>query len=186
MDVQLSKGDLKGAAITARALRQRDDVPADALIRTAGLIHPEDSKLAKDFWRRAKDETLNDPALLGGAIGIGFALGLDEELGPLFRRMQEMAAAGEGSFQVFDIKQLLSTTKERAEHLEEVNRLYNESRIPLHLVSSVTKSPLAYYLHGIPEWSRAKFDPLRQFRVFTRYKAYRSRRNSPEAQPSGD
>jgi tetratricopeptide (TPR) repeat protein len=169
MDVQISKGDLKGAAITARALRQRDDVPADALVRTAGLIHPEDIELAKDFWRRAKDEALNDPTLLGGAIGVGFALGLDEELGPLFQRMQKMAAEGQGSFKVFDIKQLLSMTKERAEHLEEVNRLYNESRIPLHLVSGVTKNPLASYLHGIPEWNRAKFDPLRQLRVFSRY-----------------
>jgi tetratricopeptide (TPR) repeat protein len=169
MDVQISKGDLKGAAITARALARRDDVEPLSLVRTAGLIHTEDADLAKELWRRAKDASVNDPILLGGALSVGFALGLDEEMGPLLQRMQEVATEGNGPFQVFDMKQLLSMTKERGKHLEEVNKLYNEAKIPIHLVSWVTKSPLADYLHGIPEWNRAGFNPLRQLRVFTRF-----------------
>lgn len=169
MDVQISKGDLKGASITARALARRDDVPSFSLIRTAGLIHTEDADLAKELWRRAKEASLSDPALLGGAISVGLALGLDEEVGPLFLRMQEVAAEGQGPFQVFDMKQFLSMTRERGQHFEEVGKLYDESKIPIHLISWVTKNPLAYYLHGTPDWNRAKFNPLRQLRVFTRY-----------------
>src|ERR1044072_1573686 len=169
IDVQISKGDLKGAAITARSVRDREDVRPVSLIRAAGLIHTEDPELAKTFWFRAKDASLNDPELLGIALNVGFTLALQSDLGPLIRRMQEFAASKQGSFRTLNMKQVLEIMKERAEHLTEVYNLYAGAEIPLHLLSSTTKEPLASYLHGTPEQNREEFYPLTQFRVFTRH-----------------
>jgi hypothetical protein len=60
--------------------------------------------------------------------------------------------------------------KERAERMTEVYNLNAGAEIPLHLLSSTTKEPLAGYLHGTPEQNRREFYPLRQFRVFTRHR----------------
>jgi hypothetical protein len=169
IDVQISKGDLKGAAITSRALRDRDDVPPISLIRAAGLIHTEDSALAKSFWFRAKDASLNDAELLGAALNVGFALDLKDELGPLILRMKEFASTNQGSFRALNMQQVLEMMKERAEHMTEVYNLYARAEIPLHMLSATTKGPLADYLHGTLEQNRQDYFPLHQFRVFTRY-----------------
>ncbi|HKP36195.1 MAG TPA: hypothetical protein VJT71_05005, partial [Pyrinomonadaceae bacterium] len=169
IDVQISKGDLKGAAITARALRDREDVPPISLIRAAGLIHSEDSELAKTFWLRAKDASLNDPELLGIALNVGFTLDLQSELRPLIQRMQEFAASKQGSFRALNMQQVLEMAKERAEHMTEVHNLYASAQLPFHLLSWSTKVPLVNYLHGIPDHNREDFRPLTQFRVFTRF-----------------
>ena len=169
IDVQISKGDLKGAAITARSLRDREDVRPVSLIRAAGLIHTEDPELAKTFWFRAKDASLNDPDLLGSALNVGFTLDLQSDLGPLIRQMQEFAASKRGSFRALNMQQVLEMMKERTERMNEVYNLNARAEIPLHMFSWTTKRPLADCLHGAPEQNRQEFYPLDQFRVFTRY-----------------
>jgi hypothetical protein len=169
IDVQISKGDLKGAAMTARMLRDRTDMPPLSLIRAAGLIHTEDAELAKHFWLRAKNASLNDPDLLAAALNVGFALDLQSELGPLILRMQEFASKEQGSFRAFDMPQVLEMMKERAEQFAEVYGLYARAEIPSHMLSWNTKELLADYLHATPDQNRQDFDPLAQFRVFTRF-----------------
>ena len=169
IDVQISKGDLKGAAITARTLRDRTDVQPLSLIRAAGLVHTEDAELAKSFWMRAKDASLTDPELLGAALDVGFALDLQSELGPLILRMQEFASSNQGSFRALNMPQILGLMKERAERMAEVYGFYARAEIPLHMLSWNTKRLLCDYLHGTPQQNRQNFNPLGQFRVFTRF-----------------
>lgn len=169
IDVQISKGDLTAASITARTLRDRADVPPLSLIRAAAVIHTEDSELAKSFWLRAKDVSLDDPELLAAALNVGFALDLQAELGPLIQRMHEFASKGEGSFKALNMGQVLELMKERADRMAEVYGLYARAEIPLHMLSSHTKRLLADYLHSTIEQNRQDFNPLAQFSVFTRF-----------------
>jgi hypothetical protein len=169
IDVQISKGDLTAAAITARTLRDRADVSPLSLLRAAALIHTEDSELAKSFWLRAKNVSLDEPELLAAALNVGFALDMQAELGPLIQRMHEFASKGQGSFKALNMGQVLELMKERADRMAEVYGLYARAEIPLHLLSGHTKRLLADYLHSAIEQNRQDFNPLAQLPVFTRF-----------------
>jgi nucleoside phosphorylase/tetratricopeptide (TPR) repeat protein len=169
IDVQGKVGDLWGIAVTARELLRRDDVRPQALIRIARLIYLKHAELAKEFWLRAKDRVFEDPDLLSEAIGLGFTLGLDNELAPLFAQAQEFIDKGEGPFQVFNLEQFSSWMKERAEYIDFVNQNYASGKIPLHFLSQATGVTLAEILHSVPEQNRNAVDLRLQPKVFTRH-----------------
>src|SRR5205823_8743040 len=100
MQAQLSYGDLKELAVTARDLIKRQDVQPDTLVRAARLIHREDPDLAARLWRQAASTEVDDPALLAGLIEAGFLLGLDPEVAPLFKQAEDFRAQGKGPFQL--------------------------------------------------------------------------------------
>ncbi|MDQ3917534.1 MAG: hypothetical protein M3348_03580, partial [Acidobacteriota bacterium] len=54
MDVQLQKADLKGLAVTARRMLNREDFAARDVLRAAKLVLLEDAELAVKLWRQAK------------------------------------------------------------------------------------------------------------------------------------
>jgi hypothetical protein len=148
MDVQLTKVDSVGAALTARLLSRRDDVPPLQLLRASRLIMLDDPDLAKEFWNRAKDAASTDPSLAAEAMHLAFALGLEREATPLLARVQEFASRGEGPMQMLDIDQMFDIMRERQEHLNLVQNLYRQGETPLPLVAERFNRPLADIFHG--------------------------------------
>ena len=169
MDAQLSKADLNGLIINARKILRRNDFDVAHTLRAARFAHLEDSELAKRLWRRVKDETLDDPFLLGEALNLGYTLGLDKELRPLFRRMQEYAEAGVKPFGQRSVKDLIPQMKKGAKRAGTVQEFYAGGQIPIHFFSKESGITLADLLHGLPEKTRAMTDLRRQPMIFARY-----------------
>jgi len=169
IDVQRQIGDLKGLAITARSLLQREDVTPTSLIRAARIVHIEQPELAKEFWRRAKQGVLEDANLLGEAVMIGFALGLDDEVAPLFQKAQLLTTQGKGVFRAFDLNEFGNWLKERSEYLTNIQQTYGRGEIPLQLFAHAMRLPLADLLHGLPQQSREATDLRFQPHIFIRH-----------------
>jgi hypothetical protein len=169
MHVQLLKGDLKGLAVTARKLLAREDLAPIHLLRTARLTLFEDHGLAKEFWHRAQERALDDPALLSEALTLGFRLGLDAEMAPLMMRMQEFASQGRGSVQALKINELLPMMQDRAKYAAHVSEKYSSGEVPIHLVAKELDIPLARVFHGLPEQNRKAPDPVSQPIIWVRH-----------------
>lgn len=169
MEAQLRQADLKELAVTARELIRRRDVPPQSLLRAAGWVQFEDVELARALWRRAAQSAADDPNLLEETLSAGFLLGLDKEVGPLFKRALDFSAKGEGSLKSISLEEFISQRQERAKYLEGLQQDYDRGAFPLHILFKPFERTLVDLLHGLPERQRAAPDPLRHVRLFIRH-----------------
>lgn len=171
MQAQVRDADIKGAALTARPLLNRDEqISPLELIRAAHWIRLEDRHLASDLWRRGVARLEDqDAAQLSAALQVGFALGMNKEVGPLLGRAQEYAARGEGPLTLATVRDVQAQMRQYAEHLSEVTASYHRGEVPTTFLPSVSRRALADFLHGIPSTNQRAGDPLGQFPVFIRH-----------------
>lgn len=169
MQAQLSSGDIKGMAISARDLMEREDVVPDTLVRAVTWVHFEDPELAKRLWRRAVSDEFSDPAQLGALIEAGFRLGLDDEVAPLFKKAQDSSIEGRGPLKSVSIEDFVAANRERAREVADLQRDYEQGSFPLHILTNAFNRTLVDLLHGLPENSSKNFDPLHQARLYIRH-----------------
>src|SRR5258708_229212 len=169
MRAQLSSGDIKGMAISARDLMGREDVVPDTLVRAVAWVHFEDPELAKRLWRRAVSDEFSDPAQLGALIEAGFRLGLDDEVAPLFKKAQDSSTEGRGLLKSVSIEDFVAANRERAREVADLQRDYEQGSFPLHILTNAFNRTLVDLLHGLPENSSRNFDPLHQARIYIRH-----------------
>jgi hypothetical protein len=169
MDVQLQKADLKGMAVTARRMLNREDFTARDVLRSAKLVLLEDAELAVKLWRQVKERALEDPALVGEAMGLGYTLGLDKEVAPLRARMQELAERGEGNAKSFSLREVVEQQKRRVRRLNEIFADYTRGKLMLHLFAKEAKAPMTDWLHGFPAQNRASVDLRHRPAIYSRH-----------------
>jgi len=169
MQAQLSSGDIKGLAISARDLMEREDVEPDTLVRAVSWVHFEDPELAKRLWRRAASDEFSDPTQLPALIETGFRLGLDEETAPLFKKAQESSAEGRGPLKSVSVEDFIAANRVRAQEVAELQRDYERGSFPLHTLPNAFNRTLVDLLHGLPEHSSKNFDPVHQARIYIRH-----------------
>ena len=172
LDVQRQTGDLKGLAVTARSLIERDDVGPRSLVRSARLVLLEHKELALELWRRAKPGVMDDPHLVMEALLLGYALGFDAsdpEVKPLFERMQEFTAEGKGPGEILHKDQLRAWIQESARRRHEIAKNYYKGSIPSHLFAPEHQLQLSELLHRIPEDNRHSPSPRLQPAIFIRH-----------------
>ena len=171
MDVQMRKGDLKGLALTARRLALREDVSSINLLRATKFAQFEDPELAKQFWYRVcgREDVLQDPNLLSETLSLGFSLGLDAEMVPLYARMQEFATQERGSIRRVNLKDLPSMARNRAEYVSQIQQKYERGEGPIHFAAAQLNMPLAHAFHGIPEHNRQAPSPWTQPIIWARH-----------------
>lgn len=142
MDVQLQKADLKGLAITARRMLARKDFKAREILRAAKLVLLEDRELAVNLWREVKDDALTESEVVGEAVELGYALGLDQELGPLHSRLSEFAKRERTTIKSLTISQAVEYQTQKARKLTEIFRDYTRGKIMLPMFTGETRVPL--------------------------------------------
>jgi hypothetical protein len=169
MNVQLQKADLKGIAVTARRMLHREDFPARNVLQTAKLVHLEDAELAVKLWRQVKDRALEDPLLVGEAMGLGFTLGLDKEVGPLQARMRELAERGEGHAKSLSLREAIEHRERRMRRLNEIFADYTRGKLMLHMFAKEAHAPMTDWLHGFPAQNRASIDLRHRPAVYARH-----------------
>jgi hypothetical protein len=169
IDVQLQKADLKGLAITARRILHRQDFRARDILRAAKLVFFEDTELAAKLWRQAVEGVLMDPSLVGEAMGLGYALGLDKEIAPLQSVMHEMADRGEGHFKSFSLTEVIKKRDHRVHQLNDIFRDYTQGKLMLHMFAAEAGATLVDWLHGFPAQNRTSVDLRYRPGIYTRH-----------------
>lgn len=169
LNVQLQKADLKGLALTARRILDREDFTAGDVMSTAKIVLLEDRELAEKLWRQVKDVALKSDALVGEAIGLGYALGPDREVGPFQVRMREMAERGEPNVTSLSLTKAVEHYKQRAGKLNELFGDYTHGKLMLHLFSQEVRTPLVEWLHGLPAENRSSHDLRHRPAVYARH-----------------
>lgn len=163
LDVLRAKGDLTSIEATARRLRNRE-LTALQCLQLAELVRVENSDLAKEFWRRTKNDAENDRELAPVAVGLAFRLGLDREIGSLWQRINEVAQSDDESIRMMDIEQVLAMMRENQTALEKIHELYDSGEAPLALVAQRFKRPMIDIFNGLAtgnESASASAWPLR-------------------------
>lgn len=162
------KGDFKGLAIISRQLADKADLSAEHSLQIARLIYWEDLELATSLWKKAISQGLSD-SLVGEAVALGYQLGLDNELGPLIKRMTELGAKGRGGIQMGTIEDLKSLLTRQREHGMKLDEFYRNASVPIHLISEQANLPLVDLYHRFLTENEYAPDPRRQFFLLARH-----------------
>ena len=161
MEAQVAEGDLKGLAIAARLLISHPSTSVRDLLRAARLILHEDIDAARKAWSKAVSQGITDQDL-GLALDLGFRLGLDNEIGQLTQRAQQLAAEGKGPFKRAEFHEIKTWIRSRAENAAFVAEKYDKGEVPIHFFVERLNLTLCRVLHGISERNRRTPDPLVQ------------------------
>jgi tetratricopeptide (TPR) repeat protein len=162
------KGDLKGLAIISRQLADRTDLSPAHSLQIARLIHWEDLELATSLWRKGVSQGLPDSSVTE-AVALGYQLGLDNELGPLFVRMTELGTTGRGGIQIVKIEDLKSMVKRQYDRGIELDKFYKSGAVPIHLIAEERRLPLVNLYHELLRKNESAPDPRRQFSLLARH-----------------
>lgn len=130
-------GDLKKLSLVGRQLVSIPQIEPSEALGMAHVLRQEDFALAQYFWKMAVSKELPD-SLIGGALSLGYSLGLDKEkeLFGLYRRMQDIAQTNpKGAVQLFSLAEFIETQKRFNQQQIDVNALYQEGKIPVHILA---------------------------------------------------
>jgi predicted nucleic acid-binding protein len=150
LDVLRAKGDLPSIEATARRLRNRE-LTALQCLQLADLVRVENSELAKELWRRAREDAQKDRSIAPFAVGLAFKLGLDNEIGSLWERVHEVAQSDDESIQLLDIQQILTIMQQHQSAREKIQEMYDTGEAPLALVAERFKRPMFDILNRLAE-----------------------------------
>ena len=144
----LLMGDLKKLSLVGRRLISLPDLDPGEALGLAHVLRQEDFSLAQMLWKKATSQDLPD-SLVGNALALGYSLGLDKELNKLHQRMQAIANKGEkGMIQVFSLEELVEKQKEIDQHHIDLNTLYQDGKIPVHVLAERVNISLTDLYHA--------------------------------------
>jgi hypothetical protein len=169
LDAYFRKGDLQSLTLTARDIVHRGDVQPEALVKAARLVRLQDQELARKLLRKAIPFVDEQPELLGAIIHTGFELNIEDETGPLLRKVTTLTPDTQTGMKVIDAKEFPAMHQRIMEGNQQAAKHYGLGEIPLHLYAERFNRTLAELLHEIPEENRRAFDPRRQFPAFIRH-----------------
>lgn len=141
-------GDLRKLSLLGRQLISLPQIKPEEALSLAHALRQEDFSMAQHLWRIAVSQELTDNLVLG-ALSLGYSLGLDKELFGLSQRMQEIAEAGTNeSVRLLSLSQIIEMQKRFNQQQIDVNTLYQEGKIPVHILSENINVPLTDLYHS--------------------------------------
>jgi len=141
-----ANGDVRRGVIHARDLLGRNDIRADHLLRLAAMVRLDDLGLAQSFWQKANGQNLPDE-LIGPALSLGFALGLEGETVELHRRMATLAEQGKAGFWRADVKEAAALIRQNRDNQQRLWDLYKNAEGPIHFIAEIVNIPLVNLYH---------------------------------------
>jgi hypothetical protein len=136
-------GDLKSLVVIGRSISEEPDLGAGTALQVAQFVQLEDPDLARELWFRAVENLPDD--LVGQAMSLGYKLGLDEETSRrLTPRMVALGQQEQSGVYLKRIEDLVAMASDWHKHRAELEHLYLEGRVPIHLVVEQLRTPLVY------------------------------------------
>ena len=172
LNAQLEGADRGGMLDSLRRMQVIDVTDGELLLQATRIAIQLDRELAISLWRRAVSLSSEAPEFPAQAATLGSNLGLrDEETGPWFQRMAELAAAGEGGGRMFHISEALGILRDQRETNDRLWGLYQQGDLPIHGLIDATLLPLTAHHHELPSRNRSDPDPLLQAAIPIRHGA---------------
>lgn len=144
----LITADVPRCALVARELLELPGAGADLLLQAARVTRLQDQNLARELWRRALKLLRNDMTLMTAALGLAYELGLEREAAQLQQRLFAKGRTRSGPFQVKTFEETVAILREQRAEQERLNKVYNESAAPIHLIAKEVGAPLVELYHG--------------------------------------
>ncbi len=143
IDLLFDIGDFKRISIIARQLEHDSQLDATTAIRLASTLRIEDREQATRLWRRANELGITDE-LVTTAITVAHALGEDTQTRDLTERMCALAHTGAHEIQqLSSLEDVIQLENQRREYVERINEMYQQGRVPIHLVAQELNLSLA-------------------------------------------
>lgn len=144
---QISLGDLRAGASTARQMIDRSDIAPAGLLEVARVIQAEDPGLAIKLWEEAIRRGVDDdPPTLMLAVSLGFRLGLEDRVGPLmpkFYALSQQPGAPVVAYTLDDTRALFDQMQQAR---ADIVKLHGQGAIPLHLLTAKMNIPVTVLL----------------------------------------
>ncbi len=167
-NVYLNLGDFNNLNQIAYRLKNAEDLNSNDMIWLSSIIQLEESELAVYFWKKSLEKGIPDN-LVSTALDLGFKLGLDTELQPVFSRMEKLVQEEKDGIYIASLKELISITEENYKRGEKLNEFYQHARFPIQLLLEQSNLNLAHFYHDIIQKNENDINPLNNFCLFARH-----------------
>jgi len=172
LNAQLEGADRGGMLDSLRRMQVIDVADGEFLLQATRIAIQLDRELAISLWRRAVSLSSDAPEFPAQAATLGSNLGLrDEETGPWFQRMAELAVAGKGGTRTLHISEFSDILREQRETNDRLWGLYRQGDLPVHGLIDAISLPLTAHHHDLPSRNRSDPDPLLQAAIPIRHGA---------------
>ncbi len=174
-------GDVYGIIKATKEIRaQLDSIEPKSKLIIAQTIFPQDPEFAKELWREAKKETLeNAHQHISEAISLGFQLGLDEELGDLFAKVHKLENPKLAGIEIHNIDETVEIYNKQTEEEQKSNDLYFRGQLPLHFLGKRLNLPLSEIYWSIPNRNAKEDIIFKKPKILIRNAARFSLNNNP-------
>lgn len=145
-----------------------DELTPMQQLQISQMIASIDQPLAVEMWRQVKARAEEAREVVDAAFFFGNRLGLDGETGDLMKLMMDDTKSGKNSHRLLNISEWHEMMKRRSEHLREVEQLYLEGKIPIHLHCEESNQALTIPYHFLPNLNRENENFRTKFKVLIR------------------
>jgi hypothetical protein len=133
--LRLAAGDTKGVIEGARAILSRKDADPKQLLQLARATYVEDSPLAQELLSKAVKSGERSAEFVVTAYDLAFRLNREDMLETLHPDFTKAAERKDGPIWTVTLADLLKQGETERARLTEVNQLYRQGRVPLHIVN---------------------------------------------------
>ncbi len=173
--------DVSGIIKATKEIREHLDlIEPRAKFVIAQTIFSQDPEFAKELWREAKQQTLeNAHQLISDAINLGFQFGLDEEVGDLFAKVHNLENPKAAGIKILNIDETIENYNKQTDEQRESNDLYFRGQLPLHFLGKKVDLTLSEIYGSIPARNAKEDVIFRKPKILTRNAARFRYNNQP-------
>lgn len=161
-------GDWFGIKEAVEKMPSLDELTPMQQLQISRMIASIDQPLAAEMLRKVIERAEEAREVVDAAFFFGNRLGLNEETGDLMKMMMEDAKRGAKNHRLLNITEWREMMKKRSEHLQEVEQLYLEGKIPIHLYCEQANQALTIPYHLLPSLNRENENFRTKFKVLIR------------------
>ena len=174
-------GDVYGIIKATNDIRPHlNSIEPKAKLIIAQTIFSQDPEFAKELWREAKKQTLeNAQQYISDAINLGFQLGLDEELGELFAKVHNPENSKIAGIEIHNIEETIEILNKQREKHQDINKLYFNGQLPIHLLAEQVNLSLSEIYCSIPNRNSKEDIIFKKSKILTRNAARLTDNNQP-------
>jgi tetratricopeptide (TPR) repeat protein len=161
-------GNLRALALVSRQLLHLPDLAVSHALALANGVYLEDRQVAVSLWKRAVDSELTDDEVVQ-AVDLGFRLGIEADVAPLWPRFWGMASRGQGGVRAATIDDFIALATQRRERGQQLAEAYAQSQAPIHFLFESWSVTLAELYHWQLRANEVALDPLHQPLLLARH-----------------
>ncbi len=163
-NVEVARGDLRAAALTARAFKDDPQLPMADLLRAAKLVRHVDAATARELLSAAVARGARDPQSALDALVLSHDLGLRHVVPQLETFLHQRLESGE--LRLLNGDEVREQAVRHMASVEEAIQEHARGEVTVHVLGNHLPRPMAEIFHRSAAENRSHPDPLQQEPVF--------------------